>query len=104
MGRLHEVFQYPFKDHAEAFSYRPKGSRGRVKHSQCFIVSYAYRDSIDYSLQTEKELISTLDHLNLGYHKTPMVFRGLEVYRIIVYDTDVVVEHAIELYNTYIIG
>ena len=99
MKRLHEVFQYPFKDHAEAFSYRPKDSRGRPKHSQCFIVSYAYKNSVDYSLQTEKTLIQTLEELNFGYHKTPVVFRGLDAYRIIVFDTDVVVDHAIELLN-----
>ena len=99
MERLHEVFQYPLKDHAEAFSYRPVGSRGRPKHSQCFIVSYAYKGSVDYGSHAEQELIQTLEELNFGYHKTPVLFRGLDAYRIIVYDTDVLINHAVELLN-----
>ena len=97
MKCLHEVFQYPFKDHAEAFSYRKADSQGDPRHSECCIVSYVYKGSVDYNQEAEQELIQTLKELEFGYHKAPVIYRNLPAYRIIVYDTDVEIDGVLEL-------
>lgn len=88
----------PFVDHTNSdggfFAYRRKGSKGQPKFSQMFILSYAYK--YDH-YRDDKEFVDFLDKSGMRMNKKPCLYRGEDAYRIIIANSDVDMEHVVEL-------
>ena len=84
----------PFLDHDQVYAFRPAGQRGPARESQTLIVSYPYKEAIDR--ENFEVFQQAAQKLGLQIRKDEVVFRDNSAYRIVVADSGVDVEAAME--------
>jgi hypothetical protein len=75
--------RYPFIDHYNIYSYKPKNQKGPSKEEQTFILSYAYNYD---SFANEDAFISKLNEIGLLFYKEKCLYYNHDAYKIIIYE------------------
>lgn len=86
----------PFIDHYKIYAFKPAHQRGPARETQTFIVSYTYMYD-NLSGNEEAEFIEKLTSIGLRFYKEQCVFNGKDSYRILIMDSDVILEEALRL-------
>lgn len=86
---------YPFVDHAKVFAFKQRNQRGPAREEQTFLISYMNVNN--FSENKEEEFIAKLNECGLTYHKIPCTYNGYNAYRILILDSEVILERVLEL-------
>lgn len=87
---------YPIIDHYKIYALKERCQRGPVRDSQTFLVSYAYNYDAFIGLQ-EEEFRTKLDVIPMQFYKEPCIYQGKDAYKIIVYDSEVILPLVLDL-------
>jgi hypothetical protein len=99
-GILQSLGRVLFLDHMTIYALKEEGQRGPAREAQTFIAAYPYKsrlESGDPTCRHEREFIEQLTSIQLRFYKEPILFRGVEAFKVLVMDTDVDQETVLRL-------
>lgn len=86
----------PAIDHAEVYALKNRGQKGPARENQTLLLSFTYNYDRWFD---DTEFINRVRAHGLNFYKEPVMFRGKDAYKIIIYDTDVDLNVALPLIN-----
>jgi hypothetical protein len=85
-------------DHSSVWAIKPRNQRGPAREEQTLLLSFAYAGA--YNSFNLDEFIIRVNQHGLHFHSEPCEFRGINAYKVIIYDTDVDLDVALRFIDT----